>query len=184
MASELPEIIGLIGPIRAGKSTVTKYLVERYGYAQASNSDVLRKILVDIGLDQTRDNLGALGDSIFGIFGNDLIARYRVENLCLGRIVVDGIRYPEELVRYSKVPGFRLLGVDASAGARFERSVRDSDQFKDKELTRDKFEEMKFARSEAEVPQLLLKADRVVYNDGSVEQLQLEVDLAIQGWIA
>jgi dephospho-CoA kinase len=184
MVSEPPEIIGLVGPIRSGKTTITKYLVERYGYTLASNSEVLRKILGDIGLDQSRDNLGMLGNSIFSIFGNDLIARYRVENLHLGRIVVDGIRYSEELMRYREVPEFRLLGVKASVDIRFERALLASEEFKDVELTRGKFDKMVFSRSELDVPGLLAEADKVIYNDDCIDRLLLEVDQAMQGWIA
>lgn len=184
MASQLPEIIGLVGPIRAGKTTITKHLVDRYGYSLASNSEVLRKILSDVGVDQSRDNLGSLGNSIFSIFGNDLIARYRVENLHLGRIVVDGIRYSEELARYRDVPGFRLLGVQASVDRRFERAIMDSEECKDRELTREKFDELVYSRSELDVPELLSKADRIIYNNGDMDRLWLEVDQAIQSWIA
>lgn len=184
MASELPEIIGLVGPIRAGKTTITKHLVDRYGYSLASNSEVLRKILGDIGLDQSRDNLGMLGNSLFSIFGNDLIARYRLENLHLGRVVVDGIRYAEELKRYREIPGFRLLGVRAAADTRFERALLNSEEFKDRELSRGKFDEMVFSRSELDVPALLAEADKVIDNNSSLEQLLLELDQAIQGWVA
>ncbi|TWR85123.1 hypothetical protein FJD38_22865 [Pseudomonas saxonica] len=184
MAAELPEIIGLVGPIRAGKTTITKHLVDRYGYSLASNSEVLRKILSDVGMAQSRDNLGSLGNSIFSIFGNDLIARHRVENLHLGKIVVDGIRYTDELARYREVPGFRLIGVQASVETRFERAILDAEVCKDIELTRGKFDELVYSRSELDVPELLSKADRVIYNNDDMAQLWLEVDQAILSWIA
>jgi dephospho-CoA kinase len=184
MASELPEIIGLVGPIRAGKTTITKYLVERYGYSLASNSEILRTILADIGLEQTRDNLGTLGNSLFGVFGNDLLARYRLEKLHLGRVVIDGIRYSEELIRYRTVPQFKLLGVMATDDTRFERAILNSEEFKDSELTRAKFNEMVFSRSELDVPMLLAEADRVIENNGSLSHLLLEVDQAMESWIA
>lgn len=184
MASKLPEIIGLAGPIRAGKTTITEYLSKRYGYTIASNSKILKKILIDMGLDHTRDNLGMLGNSIFSIFGNDLIARYRLDSLHLGRIVVDGIRYSEELSQYRNAAGFRLLGVQASDDARFSRAILDPEGHKDLQLTRNKFDEMFLARSELDVPMLLAEADKVIYNNGSVDQLFLEVDQAIEDWTA
>lgn len=184
MAPKLPEIIGLVGPIRAGKTTVTKYLADEYGYIIASNSEILKTILIDMGIEHTRDNLGMLGNSIFSIFGNDLIARYRVENLQRGRIVVDGIRYTEELSRYRDATGFKLLGVQASDDTRFIRATQDPEGLKDLNITREKFEKMLSARSELDVPMLLAEADRVIYNNGPIARLLSEVDQAIQDWTA
>jgi dephospho-CoA kinase len=184
MASQLPKVIGIVGPVRAGKTTVTKYLVERYGYSLASNSAILRAILSDMGVEQTRDNLSVLGNSLFSMFGNDLLARYRIETLGLDRIVVDGIRYSEELTRYRTIPQFKLLGVRAADEARFERALLNSEEFKDKELTRVKFDQMVFSRSEMHVPALLDQADKVIDNNASLSQLLSEVDQAIESWIA
>lgn len=184
MASQLPKVIGIVGPVRAGKTTVTKYLVERYGYSLASNSAILRTILSDMGVEQTRDNLSVLGNSLFSMFGNDLLARYRIETLGLDRIVVDGIRYSEELTRYRTIPQFKLLGVRAADEARFERALLNSEEFKDKELTRVKFDQMVFSRSEMHVPALLDQADKVIDNNASLSQLLSEVDQAIESWIA
>lgn len=177
-------MIGIVGPVRAGKTTVTKYLVERYGYSLASNSAILRTILSDMGVEQTRDNLSVLGNSLFSIFGNDLLARYRIETLGLDRIVVDGIRYSEELTRYRTIPQFKLLGVRAADEARFERALLNSEEFKDKELTRVKFDQMVLSRSEMHVPALLDQADKVIDNNASLSQLLSEVDQAIESWIA
>ncbi|MBO0368517.1 hypothetical protein GIB23_15630 [Pseudomonas putida] len=182
MATQLPQIIGLVGPIRAGKTTVSHYLAERYGYTIASNSDLLREILNKISVPPSRDNLGALGNSLFHIFGNDLIARYRLENLHLGRIVVDGIRYSEELELYRENTQFRLLGISACAGNRFLRALEGSHEMKDVELTREKFDGLALSRSELDVPELLDQADRIIVNNSSKSQLLLQIDQVITDW--
>ena len=184
MASELPKIIGIVGPIRAGKTTVTKYLVEHYGYVSASNSDVLRRILDGMGISPTRANLGALGDSIFKVLGNDIIAKFRLDNLHLGRIIVDGIRYPEELKRYSEVPSFKLLGVTADPDIRFERAVRESKEFKDINISRGAFDDLVRSRSELDVPELVLRADEVIINDRDFESLKQKIDQTLKNWSA
>lgn len=183
MAAELPEIIGIVGPIRAGKTTVTKYLVERYGYISASNSDVLRRILDGMGITPSRGNLGALGDSIFKVFGNDIIAKYRLDNLHLGRIVVDGIRYPEELKRYSEISSFKLLAITADSNLRFERAVRESEECKDVGISRGMFDGLVLSRSELDVPALVLKSDRIIHNDGEVESLKRKIDQTLRDWV-
>jgi dephospho-CoA kinase len=182
MAAELPQIIGLVGPIRAGKTTVTKYLVEEYGYISASNSDVLREILDGMGIPSNRANLGRLGNSIFKVLGNDIIAKYRLDNLNLGRIVVDGIRYPEEIKRYSEVESFKLLGVAADPDIRFERAVGEREELKDVGISREAFDDLVLSRSELKVPQLVSRADEVIINDGDFESLKQKIDQTLKKW--
>jgi dephospho-CoA kinase len=182
MAAEFPQIIGLVGPIRAGKTTVTKYLVEKYGYITASNSDVLREILDGMGIPSNRANLGRLGNSIFEVLGNDIIARYRLDNLHLGRIVVDGIRYPEEIKRYSEVAGFKLLAVTADSDVRFDRTVRERTELKDVGISREAFDGLVLSRSELDVPHLVSRADEIIINDGDFESLKQMIDQTLKKW--
>lgn len=182
MASKFPEIIGIVGPIRAGKTTAAKYLVEQYGYISASNSDILKRILLGMELAPTRTNLASLGDSIFKIMGNDIIAKYRLENLHLGRIVVDGIRYIDELKRYSEVPCFKILGITANPEIRFERTVRESTEFKDLNTSQAEFDHFSQSRSELSVPELVLKADATIRNLSSIDSLKCEIDEIMMKW--
>jgi dephospho-CoA kinase len=96
----LPQIIGIVGSIRSGKSTVSKYLESRYGYRIASNSEVVKDISIKLGMEPTRANLSRVGDAVFSSIGNDAIARFRVNNKREFPIVVDGIRYIEEVRAY------------------------------------------------------------------------------------
>ena len=178
----LPDVIGIVGPIRAGKTTTASYLVERYGYSLASNSDVLRHILSGMEITPTRKNLSMLGNSIFEVFGNDIIAKYRLDRLHLGRIVVDGIRYKDELKYYSKNSNFKLLGIEASADVRFERTLRGSEEFKDVRISRNQFDLLAFSRSELNVPELLSMADVRIVNSGDIRQLQHDVDGLLSQW--
>jgi dephospho-CoA kinase len=177
-----PDIIGVVGPIRAGKTTAAKYLVDNYGYKFASNSEVLKRILAGMGMIPSRANLASLGNSIFEVFGNDLIARYRLDNLHLGRIVVDGIRYTEELKRYSEISNFKLIGLTADSDTRFDRTLKGSEEFKDVEISRAAFDQFAQSRSELSVPELLAFADVVIPNVGTVEDLHLVIDNTLQGW--
>jgi dephospho-CoA kinase len=178
----LPDIIGIVGPIRAGKTTTANYLVERYGYTIASNSDILKRILAGMGIIPSRTNLAMLGNSIFEVLGNDVIAKYRLDRLQFGRIVVDGIRYTDELQRYLESPSFKLLGLTADSSIRFERTLKGSEEFKDLEISRSAFDRLTLSRSELDVPELLSRADVIITNLGSVEELRLSVDRILDGW--
>lgn len=178
----LPAIIGIVGPIRAGKTTATDYLVEKYGYISASNSDVLKRILIGMGITPTRTNLALLGNSIFEVLGDDIIARYRLDNLHLGRVIIDGIRYPDELKRYSEIPNFRLLGVTSDSAIRFKRTLIDSDEVKDRNISEVDFNKLGLSRSELNVPELISKADATISNMGSIEDLHSQIDAILKNW--
>lgn len=182
MASELPQIIGIVGPIRAGKTTATKYLVEKYGYVSASNSDILRRILEGMNIPPVRANLASLGDSIFKVLGNDIIARYRLDNLHLGKIIIDGIRYPEELVRYSQVPSFKLLGITADPLVRYERTLESAEELKDPDISKVKFDSLSLSRSELNVPELVSIADETISNVEGVDAFKMRIDQVLNKW--
>lgn len=182
MTHKLPEIIGIVGPIRAGKTTAANHLVEHYGYVQASNSEILKRILIEMGIAPHRANLALVGDALFKVLGNDLIAKYRLENIHLGRIIVDGIRYSDELTRYSASPTFKLLGVTADSEVRFERTLQSADKIKDPNISRIEFDQLAKARSEISVPELLLKADATIHNTGSVDLFKYSLDDILKVW--
>lgn len=177
-----PKIIGLVGPIRAGKTTVSKYLCSKYGYRNASNSELLAEILSHLGQCPTRENLGNLGNAIFKTIGNDVFAKYRISKLSAGCIVIDGIRYADELAQYHTEQSFRLLGIDLSSEERYRRALDEGDNVKDRDLSREKFSEYSKARSELDVPSLLLKADRVIYNGGTLQDLHDQIDKILVEW--
>lgn len=178
----LPEIIGIVGPIRAGKTTAANYLVERYGYSLASNSEILKRILNGMGIVPSRANMATLGNSIFEVLGNDTIARYRIDQLPRGRIVVDGIRYAEELTRYSLVPTFKLIGVTADSATRFERTLGSSETAKDLSISEQEFNRLAISRSELNLPQLLSASNLIISNLSTRENLFENIDIAMGEW--
>lgn len=179
----LPRIIGLIGYIRAGKTTAANYLAERYGYQLASNSDLLRDIAMKLEMLPTRENLGKVGDAIFSSLGNEAIANYRIKESANYPIVVDGIRYLEEVAIYKVEPTFRLIGVVASEDVRYFRMQALAHDLKDMGINREKFDELSFARSELTVPTLLARADGIVENNSDVSGFEKKFDEVMDLWM-
>lgn len=172
----LPRVVGLVGPIRAGKSTVSEILCSDFGYLKASNSELLRDILDRLELPPLRENLGKLGDAIFEVLGNDTLAHHRIRHLGIGRIVVDGIRYMEEIEAYQALPDFLLIAVDCSESERYRRMVNAGDHQKDiasSDIQR--FSQLASNRSELSVPQLMLSAAHTFTNESDVASLQQDV---------
>ncbi len=176
----MPRIVGLAGPIRAGKSTVSHYLSNKYGYHLASNSEILRNILRKLELFESRENLSKLGDAIFEVLGNDIFARYRLAELeQQSPIVVDGIRYIEEVNLYKSCPGFILIGVIANDDVRYARAIGQSSSIKDGNPDIGAFKKLDMARSERYVPQILSKANVILENNSSIKDLCSRVDGAL-----
>lgn len=172
-----PMIIGLVGPIRAGKSTVSQFLVQKYGYHAASNSALLQNILERLDIVESRQNLSRLGDALFEVLGNDIFARYRLGNLKHHfPIVVDGIRYLEEIEIYKTCPSFVLVGIISNDNARYERATRKGISVKDGNPDMEKFRSLELARSELDVPNILAMADFLIENDSSIEDLFVKID--------
>lgn len=176
----IPSIIGLVGPIRAGKTTIAKYLVEKYGYIHASNSQVLVNILVSLNMSPTREHMQLLGNSIFEQLGNDAIANFRVKTLGSNKLVIDGIRYIEEIDCYKQIKDFKLIAVNASLDERFRRSAIDS--IKDANLDVERFHALSSSRSEADVPNIMCNADATINNIFDLDVLKVNLDEIINNW--
>ena len=177
----LPKVIGLVGPIRAGKTTAARIISKCYGYSIASNSEILLAILSHMGIEATRPNLTKLGDSLFKVLGNEIIGRFRLANLADGPIIIDGIRYREEVELYSSEPSFKLIGISADENSRFARAAVAA-SLKDTGLDRYIFSNLSKARSEMQVPSLLEKCDAIIENTGSIEAYETRVHEVFKQW--
>lgn len=178
----LPKIIGLVGPIRSGKTFAANYLKQKYGYRIASNSDVLREIARNLGMHPDRENLKKLGDSIFSVIGNDAIARFRLSEKFDTPIVVDGIRYREEFEAYSQEPSFRLIGLQANEELRYARAMALAHEGKDQNIERIQFNQLALARSESQVEELVSSAHVVITNDTGTTDFQELLDKVLKNW--
>lgn len=159
-----PMIIGVTGALRAGKTTVATLISKNYGYRHASNSDLLKKIAKKMNIDMTRENLGSLGDALFSVLGNDLLAQFRLNEIESERIVVDGIRYKEEVERYKRHGSFFLIGVQAPDEIRHKRAIIANDPIKYTDRLPGNFSDHHNNRSELEVPKVMEMANAVINN--------------------
>lgn len=116
-------IIGLTGPICAGKDEVGKLLALR-GFQRISLVEELREEARTRGIDLTRKNLQDLGDSLRSQEGIDTLARRVMRKLVSGTsYVIESIRNPGEVEALRSLPDFFLLCVTAPDHLRFERMV-------------------------------------------------------------
>ncbi|MBS3107139.1 dephospho-CoA kinase [Candidatus Woesearchaeota archaeon] len=169
-------IIGITGTMAAGKTTVAKIL-EEHGFRHLTYSDILRQAARKRGIEPTRQHLQQLGTALKeehgpGVLSKLLLAHHQ------GDLVADGIRTVpeiEELKRHGAV----IWAVVASQETRFARLK--SRNRKGDPATLDAFKDLdelenSGATSGQDINACIKRADRVIDNDGSLEDLHFRVE--------
>lgn len=170
-------LIGLTGTNGSGKGTIAEILRKR-GYAYVSLSDVIREELAAAGIPESRDALIAEGNALRRAFGPDILAR-RIMARIVGPTIVDSIRNPAEVLFLRGQPGFVLWAVDAPPAARFERVARrgrNESAGTAEEFRRKENEEMTNDPAAQQLHNCMALADRVLINDGTVEDLERRLE--------
>lgn len=176
----MPLVLGITGPNAAGKGEVAAYLAER-GFRLHSLSDVVREEAAALGLPPLREHLIRIGNEMRarggpGILADRLLARIGA------RDVVDSIRNPAEVAVLRSLPGFVLVGVRAAAEVRFRRSLlraRPGDPGTLEEFRSREIQENRADPTGQQLDATFALADRVVDNDGDLEDLRRAVDRLI-----
>jgi len=123
-------VIALVGPIAAGKGTVAELLIKR-GYVSVNYGDVIYEERTKRGLKEERKNSHAAAASLRVEFGNDIIARridesvrkLRDQNLG-NKILIDGLRHPDEVNWVRSNLGAVIIGITANPEIRYQRAVK------------------------------------------------------------
>lgn len=123
-------IIALVGPIAAGKGIAAELLVEQ-GYAAFNYGDVIYQERTARGLKEKREISNAVGADLRLKFGNDIIARRIacaincfIDQEHGQKIVIDGLRHPDEVLWVKKNLGARVIGVTADPEIRYARTLK------------------------------------------------------------
>jgi dephospho-CoA kinase len=175
-------VIGLTGPNASGKGEVAKFLAAR-GFEVRSLSDVVRDEATRRGLDHSRDSLIRVGVELRTEGGPGALARHILPRL-RRRGVVDSIRNPGEVAVLRTLKRFVLLGIDAPQPLRFQRSIlrgRLGDGATLEEFARKEARENSTTEAGQQLLATLALADRVVTNDGTIEDLHERTRRALAG---
>jgi dephospho-CoA kinase len=175
-------IIGIAGTLGAGKGTVVKHLVERYGFQHQSARAFIVEELDRRGLPPIRDNMSWVADELRTTHHPGYIVEQLYERAKeSGRdAVIESLHALGEASNLREKGNFILLGVDADRRIRYERiqlrgSTTDS-------VTYEKFVEDEEKELRSDDPRthnifgLIQAADYVINNNGTPEALAEEVD--------
>ncbi|KPU64074.1 hypothetical protein EP1X_00380 [Thermococcus sp. EP1] len=184
-------IVGVVGKIAAGKTTVAKFFEEK-GFCRVSCSDPLIDLLTHNLNDYswlpeipergepTRDRLIEYGKHLKETYGEDILIRLAIDKRrhC-ENIVIDGVRSKGEIEAIKKRGGV-IIYIEARPEIRYER-LKKRNAGKDKViksfedfLDADKAEEELYHTS-------MLKdlADFLIVNESSLEDLKKRVNIII-----
>jgi dCMP deaminase len=173
-------IIGLTGKNGSGKTAVSDYLKSR-GFEYYSLSDEIREEIRRRGLEITREVLIDIGNELREKFGPGVLAERVLRNLGTdNNYVVDSIRNPSEVEVLRSRSDFTMLAVEADQSVRFARSLKRGRENAARTLEQFVREEERELDSDNPANQQLHatreKADLVIANDGSLEELHRKLD--------
>ena len=120
-------VVGLVGPLGSGKTTVAEYLVSQ-GYFSLRFSQPIDKEIEKRGAARTRQTQQDIGDEFRKKSGPDYISKLLIEEINLDnkeeKFVVEGFRNPAEVAPFRKLKKFILVGLNADPIVRFERLAK------------------------------------------------------------
>lgn len=170
--SNLPLVVGISGPIAAGKTTLA-HLLERRGFVYTRFSLVLDEMLVEMQIPLTREMKQKLGAEINATGRQRWLCEKTIERVDgASMIVVDGLRFPEDYATLVENFGvrFRHLYVHADKITRRTRYTN----MHDKEDIH--FDAASEASVESQVFQLKTLADDVVDNEKAKLHLEQQAE--------
>lgn len=172
-------IIGLAGKIACGKETVGKYLMKNYKAEKVRFSDPLRQILGIIDIPDSRENMQKLSTLLRQNFDENILANAIVKlisHLKSNLIILDGVRRLADIANLKNLKNFFLIYTDADARKRYERCVKRNENPGDSEMTREEFNERDRAEAETQIESLKSKANFVIENNGTFEELYEQIE--------
>lgn len=185
-----PLVIGIVGPIGAGKGSVA-VIFQKEGFTHLSLSDLVREeARRQDKEDYNRKDLQDVGDGLRAKFGGQVLAERAIQKakeIGTEELVISSIKNPAEINYLRKHSRLVLLGVTATKKIRFQRK-RGSSRSDDRDIkTWEDF--LKADRRDQGIDQkaygqkqsaCFQKADLVIKNNGSLADLEQEVKKVLE----
>lgn len=170
-------VLGFVGWPCAGKDVAAEYLVARHAAVWWGHYDFIRTLAREHGISSpTFADLSALFEARASHAGHGWIARIVAGRVrVIPMVVVTGVRNLAEVEIYRELPGFRLVKLQADRDLRFQRWC-DHPRESDGSRTWEQFDAIEALDGNRNVPDVLALADRVVENNGSLEDFHRALD--------
>lgn len=122
-----PYVLGVIGPIASGKDAASDWLEEKYGFRKITLSNFLRQEARKRGHYPSRPYLRKLQAELRKEHGYDYLIRKAIEeiqNRGYEKVVIDGLRQPDECALAKQKLKAKIILVDADPFVRFMRAKK------------------------------------------------------------
>ncbi len=176
-------VVGLAGRMGSGKGSVSDYLHGEYGASQYRFSGILMDILERLHLALERVSLQKLGVALRRDYGEDVIVKALKKDLDGDEAeigVIDGIRYENEVDMLRGFEDSILIFLTAPARTRYERCIKRTEKA-ESGMSFEDFMEAEGRETERYIDEIGEKAEHVVENTGSLEELFEKVDTVMAG---
>lgn len=171
-------VIGLVGQIGSGKTAVSEHIQDKYGGREHRFSQILMDVLDRLYLPHERAHLQNLGKSLRAGLGPDVIVNAFKKDLEKDEsnvLIVDGIRYENEVELLRGFENSSLIFVAAPPEIRYERCVARGQKGEAK-ISYEQFLENEEAETEKRIGAIGKGADYVIENSGTLDELLEKVD--------
>jgi len=173
-------LIGVTGLIGSGKNAVSDYIIDKHHYKHIDFGDIVRDFSTSIGKTHKREDLRETR-RIFTqkydlkFFGEQVVKRIK-ENKW-ERVVITGIRYPEDIEPIKKKFGHDMILILVEAGerVRFERIVK-RNSVRDPKTFTEFMEEESREITLFNFSGVFAYADHRIDNSGTKEDLHKNID--------
>lgn len=175
-------VIGLSGRIGGGKGTIGDYLMRKHGAEGRRFSDILRDLLLRLHIPIERAALQSLGATLRTQFGDDILVKTLQKDLETAEakiVIVDGVRYPNEVDMLRSFENSILFFVDAPPEIRFERVRKRGEKGEDK-IDYAEFLRAEERETERHLDEVMALADYRLDNSGGFEDLYKQIDRALK----
>ena len=176
-------VFGITGEIASGKGTATKYLLEKYNASSHRFSTMLRDVAKRMHLEENRENLQKISTIFRENFSDDLLSQVIYHDVQTDEsevVVIDGVRRMSDIEYLKKLPGFRLIYMDAEMETRYERLTKRGENTDDINKTFEEFKIDSEREAERRIKDLKQDANFVIDNNGTFEDLYRQIDVIIK----
>ncbi len=170
-------VIGVTGKIGSGKTSISNYLQEKYHFSEYQFSQILSDVLERLHLKKSRENFQKLGFLLRKEWP-EVIVDALEKDMGEGKkklVVIDGIRYANELEMLKKFEKNILISVEAPTEVRYERCRKRGEKEEDS-ISFEEFLASEKRETEKGIEGVSQLADYHLENKESKEELLKKVD--------
>ncbi len=179
----MASVIGIVGPIGAGKDSAADYIAEKYGYTIFSFRDIIKDLMDKAGIEATREKMQAFSREQRDKYGEEIFSKAIlakiIETKC-EKAIVKELRTAGDIkiIKSHFKNDMKIIKVVATKEVRFER-MRSRSRTGDP-ITLEEFEHQEQREEELGYTKALNFCDYVVFNSGSWEDLRKRLDNAME----